>query len=165
MDDGRSHRIVLVAHCLLNANAQAEGLARYAGVHAIIGELAGRGYSIVQLPCPEMAHVGCARQPFGPEVRESAEYRDLCVRLADRVADDVEQYLRCDVKTVAMVGLEGSQTCAVTRSCFGDTEGCDSPGMFVEELHKRLDAHGVHFLGISHREPEDNIPEVVAHLR
>jgi len=156
MNDARSQRIVLVAHCLLNANAKPIGHSHYAGVHAVIGELAGRGYAIVQLPCPEMRHAGCCRQPGEPTLYESAAYSELCVRLADVVAADVEAYLECGVVTVAFVGLEGGMTCAVHG---------DVPGVFTEELRTRLDRHDVHFLAISHQKPEDNIPEVLAHLR
>lgn len=154
--DARSQKTVLVAHCLLNANARSAGEAHYAGVHAIIGELAGRGYAIVQLPCPEVLHAGCCRQPCAPALLESSDYRELCARLADGVAADVEAYLECGVVTVAVVGLEGDGTCAVNG---------DSPGVFTSELRMRLDPHNIHFLAISHQEPEDNIPSVLAHLR
>lgn len=165
IEDARSHRIIYVAHCLLNANAMAAGQAHFAGVHAIIGELAGRGYAIVQLPCPEMAHEGCGRKPGTDALYESEEYRALCAALADGVAADVEKYLQCGVKTVAVVGLEGSGTCAVgSVSADPEVAHC-APGVFVEELRTRLDPHGVRFLSISHAEPEDNIPGVLANLR
>jgi len=143
----------------------AAGQAHFAGVHAIIGELAGRGYAIVQLPCPEMGQEGCGREPGTDALYESKEYRALCATLADGVAADVETYLQCGVKTVAVVGLEGSGTCAVGRVSADETVAHCAPGVFVEELRTRLDPHGVHFLSISHGEPEENIPDVLAHLR
>ena len=38
--DLRGRRVVLVSHCLLNANSKVEGLAPYMGVHPLIARLA-----------------------------------------------------------------------------------------------------------------------------
>jgi len=162
--DGRSHRIVLVAHCLLNANAKAEGSAWYAGVHAVIGDLAGRGYSIVQLPCPEIHHMGPGRELLDPQIFETSEYQQLCARLADTVAEEVESYQQAGVKTVAVVGIEGGPSCAVNepwRDCDDEQTG---PGVFTIELRKRLEPQGIKFLTVTHRQPEDNIPAVIEGL-
>lgn len=163
--DGRSHRIVLVAHCLLNANAKAEGDAWFAGVHAVIGDLAGRAYSIVQLPCPEIAHIGPGRDSIDPAVFETTEYQQLCASLADDVAAQVDQYQRVGVKTVAVVGIEGGPSCAVFEPRRDEFDEESKPGVFIVELRKRLEPQGVHFLSVSHHQREDNIPAVLEGLR
>lgn len=163
--DGRSHRIVLVAHCLLNANSKAEGSAWYAGVHAVIGDLAGRGYSVIQLPCPEVLHMGPGREELDPAIFETAEYQQLCASLADTVAEGVDRYQRVGVKTVAVVGIEGGRSCAVFEPRRDEFDEESTPGVFIVELRKRLEQQGVHFLSVSHRERDDNIPAVLEGLR
>jgi len=159
--DGRSHRIVLVAHCLLNANAKAEGSAWYAGVHAVIGDLAGRGYSVIQLPCPEILHMGPGRELLDPAIFETAEYQELCASLADTVAEEVDRYQRVGVKTVAVVGIEGGPSCAVFEPRRDEFDEESKPGVFTLELRKRLEPQGVHFLSVSHHQRDDNIPAVL----
>lgn len=163
--DARSSRIVLVSHCLLNANARARGTAWYAGVHAVIGELAGRGYSIVQLPCPEGQYVGPGREPLDPATFQTEEYAQLCAKLADDVLKDVELYLEQGVKTVAVVGIEGSPSCGVFASSASGNDADAVSGIFMSALRDRLESHGVNFLSISRSQPEDNIQGVVGGLR
>lgn len=163
--DGRSHRVVLVAHCLLNANAKAEGSAWYAGVHAVIGDLAGRGYSIIQLPCPEIVHVGPGRELMDPATFETAEYQQVCASLADEIAADVDRYRLVGVKTVAVVGIEGGPSCAVYEPRRDEFDQESAPGVFTIELRKRLEPLGVRFVSVSHHQFEDNIPAVLDSLR
>ena len=162
--DGRSHRIVLVAHCLLNANAKAQGSAWYSGVHAVIGDLAGRGYSVVQLPCPELLHMGPGREVLDPAIFETDEYQQLCASLADSVAEDVDRYQRVGVKTVAVVGIEGGPSCAVFEPRRNEGDEDSKPGVFTIELRKRLEPQGVRFVSVSHQQREDNIPAVLEGL-
>ena len=60
--DRRSKKIVLVAQCILNQNAKIDGCAHYPGAIEGVAEVLIRsGCGIVQLPCPEVMHLGLDR--------------------------------------------------------------------------------------------------------
>lgn len=61
--DKRSRKIVLVAHCVLNQNSKIDGCAHYPGpIKEVIELLISAGCGIVQLPCPELMHLGLDRR-------------------------------------------------------------------------------------------------------
>jgi len=129
--------------------------------HLAIGDLAGRGYSVLQLPCPEILHMGPGRELIDPTVFETAEYQELCSTLADDVAQEVDRYQRVGVKTVAVVGIEGGPSCAVFEPRRDEFDEESKPGVFTAELRKRLEPQGIHFLSVSHHQRDDNIPAVL----
>ena len=60
--DRRSKKIILVAQCILNQNAKIDGCAHYPGAIEGVAEVLIRsGCGIVQLPCPEVMHLGLDR--------------------------------------------------------------------------------------------------------
>jgi predicted secreted protein len=59
---GKAPRFAYVAHCLMNANAKVDEWAPCAGVHpGLFGLLRQKGYTIRQMPCPELAFAGLNR--------------------------------------------------------------------------------------------------------
>ena len=60
--DGRSKRVIFLAHCLLNQNAISDGTAvRPAAYRELIQLLLDAEAGIVQLPCPELCCLGLDR--------------------------------------------------------------------------------------------------------
>ena len=60
--DGRSKRVLFVAHCLLNQNAISDGTADYPACHAdIVRMLLDAQVGIVQMNCPELCCLGLDR--------------------------------------------------------------------------------------------------------
>ena len=88
-----SRKVAFIAHCLLNQNAKVEGGAKRPGMwEPVIDLLRERGYTIRQMPCPELAFGG-ARRFWG--VREQFDtqlYREHCRRLAKLVAAVMAQH-------------------------------------------------------------------------
>jgi hypothetical protein len=79
--DVRSKKIVLVAHCVLNQNAIADGTADFAGTdEAVVRRLLEAGIGILQLPCPELNCLGLDRgDPKGgerPLLEENSRIRE-----------------------------------------------------------------------------------------
>lgn len=163
--DVRGRRIVLAAHCLLNANAKVEGLAEYAGVHPIVGELAARGVGIVQMPCAEFGACGMARWGQVREQYENPAFIGYCESLADDALDLVAEYQRCGYEVLGVVGIDGSPTCGVRRSASGPAWGGEpgaerwaqvvshagsspEPGVHVAALQERLKPLGLRFTAI-----------------
>lgn len=168
----RSRRVLLVCHCVLNANSRIEGLARYEGVHPIVAELRERGYGLVQLPCPEFVFDGLQRPPRALEDYDTPEYRSLCLRLAEDIERDVSAYERDGVHVEAVVGVEGSPSCGVsiTNTARGaERTGAVSvrapgAGVFISVLRERLGPRGVAFVGVDSHEADLGVASVLEAL-
>ncbi len=157
LNDARSGRIVLAAHCLLNQNAKVAGLAAHPGVFAPLVPLwAKSGAGIIQLPCPECVHLGPAR-PVGSDTVEQYDtpaYRAACARLARRVAAETLAYRDAGYAVLGVLGVEGSPSCSVSRAPRLGPDGrarlVAGRGLFVAALMRRFKAAGldIPFLGI-----------------
>ena len=61
-NDGRSKRVVLVAHCFLNQNSISDGTAVYpAAFKDLVVFFLNADIGIVQMPCPELCCLGLDR--------------------------------------------------------------------------------------------------------
>jgi len=176
----RSRKIAILAHCLLNASSKVEGLASYRGVHPIVQALGDRGYGIVQLPCPELTSHGMKRWGQTIEQYDTPFFQEHCARLAEDVALQVREYVRCGYQVGPLIGLQGSPSCGITTTSSGDWGGhypeedmariraarerIDGSGVFVRELVKRLEPLGVVFVGIDEREIDDGVGRIVQDL-
>jgi predicted secreted protein len=129
-DDRRSHKIAFVAHCLLNQNAKVAGTAGWpAMVNPVVDVLSQANVGIVQLPCPEIEHLGVSR-PTGEDTKEQydrPEYRACCLRLAQQIVRKAQQYISAGYRVVCILGVEGSPSCSVsmvpTRNGLADGSG------------------------------------------
>jgi len=178
--DLRGRRVVLVSHCLLNANSKVEGLAPYMGVHPLIARLAEAGAGVVQLPCPELAMCGMRRWGQTREQLDHPAFREHCARLADDAVRQVGEYQRCGYRVLGMVGVEGSPSCGVARSASGTwggehapqdwadvvsrVEASDAPGLLIEALRERLAPLGVPFVAIDESREGHGVEDVMAAL-
>lgn len=142
--DRRGKKLLFLAHCLLNQNAKAEGLAGYRGIfEPLIRLLIRTGVGLVQLPCPETACLGLAR-PLGTDTVEqydTAKYRDVCRRLAKVTVREIRAYQKAGYKVAAILGVEGSPSCSVDRAprlVGGKRRLLKGSGLFVEALRREL---------------------------
>src|SRR5213595_541361 len=108
-----SRKVAFIAHCLLNQNAKVEGGAKRPGMwEPVIDLLRERGYTIRQMPCPELAFGG-ARRFWG--VREQFDtplYRRHCRRLAKLVAAVIGQHAAAG-DDVVLIGVDSSPTMGI----------------------------------------------------
>ncbi|HEU4547582.1 MAG TPA: hypothetical protein VFR88_14930 [Microlunatus sp.] len=127
--DGRSRRVVVLSHCLLNQNTRYPGGAACPGaVPAALQPYLDDGAGLVQMPCPEQRLWGGVRRPpmlwalahrrataLAPLVLPVIEryLRWRYARLARTVARDVADAARDGVDVVAVVGVAGSPSCGV----------------------------------------------------
>jgi predicted secreted protein len=174
MDDARSQRIVVVAHCLLNQNAKVPGLATHRGTFSpLVPVLEEAGVGIVQLPCPELTHLGPSR-PLGTDTVEqydTPEYRAACLDIARRAAAEAAAYQEAGYRLVCVLGVEGSPSCSVSRAphLVGQDRSQLQPGMgiFMEVLQHQLEAAGLGtpFLGIPESEEAGHLGSAMTRLR
>jgi predicted secreted protein len=151
--DKRSGKIALVAHCLLNQNSRAMGLAKgSSAIKEIVEFLIQKEIGIIQMPCPELAYAGVSRQPKTKEQYDNARFRGYCRKIADEIANQMRKYAKGGVKLKIVLGVEGSPSCSVNKNS----------GIFMEELRLKLEKHGISapFYGISFEHLKDYIAEL-----
>ena len=148
-------RVAFIAHCLLNQNAKVEGGAKRPAMwEPVIDLLRERGYTIRQMPCPELAFGG-ARRFWG--VREQFDtplYRRHCRRLASLVAAVMEKHVEAH-DDVVLIGVDSSPTMGIDftpsaphwggKPDIGEDDSTlvRGDGIFLEELEAELEARGL----------------------
>lgn len=151
--DKRSGKIVLVAHCILNQNSRALGLAWKKGaVDEVVDFLMRSGVGIIQMPCPELTYAGSLRKPKTREQYNNATFRRHCRKIADKTTNQILEYAKGRVKLKLVVGVDGSPSCGVK----------ETQGIFIEELHSALDKVGIlpPFCGIRPESLREDIAEM-----
>ena len=121
----RNKKIIYTAHCVLNQNSVIKGWERStSSFKSIIDLIIKEDISIIQLPCPELKHLGLNRPPLSKEAYDTKDYRQLCSKLAKAVVKEMLIYKKEDYKIIGLIGIEESPTC----------DAKENPGIFMEEL-------------------------------
>jgi predicted secreted protein len=139
--DGRSRRVVAVIECVLNQNARDEGAAVSPAVnHEVLRLCREHAVGLLQMPCPEMRHLGLARtRPPGTSIRDALDTdagRQCCREISIEVVDRLQDYARngCDVLAV-LGGNPQSPGCAVHP---GPDGLLATSGVLMQELQAEL---------------------------
>jgi len=150
-NDGRSKKVIFIAHCILNQNAISDGTAVYpAAFKAIIGALLKEDIGIFQMPCPEFSCLGLDRgnihgadspvtvenTRIRREMQAGAAGRKLAA-LADYVVQQLLDYHRHGFQIVGIIGANRSPNCGVDTTS-DDNRETEGKGLFMELLSKRL---------------------------
>lgn len=149
--DGRSKRVVFVAHCLLNQNAISDGTAVYpAAFREIVALFLDAEIGIVQMPCPEFTCLGLDRGNIygadSPVVVENTRIREemkkdapdqKLSRLADFVVQQILEYRRYGFEVVGIVGANRSPNCGVESTSDHNAE-INGMGLFMEKIAQKL---------------------------
>ncbi len=132
--DERGGQVVLLSHCLLNENTRYLGGAGRGGcVREIVDACAAEGLGMVQMPCPEEAAWGGVLKrrllfAYGSSrwlprplravmLRAVLTYTGLVYRrLARQTARRVVDYRDSGLDVAAIVGVDGSPSCGLTRT-------------------------------------------------
>jgi predicted secreted protein len=161
----RATRVAYLAHCLLNANSKVDEGARCAGAFApLVGLLRRHGWTLRQLPCPELAFAGLNRFWAVREQYDTPAFRAHCRALAAPSVAMIAADRRRGAD-VLVIGLDGSPTMGVRLTASSGEWGGrpDKPrdedypvvagrGLFVETVAALLEergVHGVRFTGIA----------------
>jgi predicted secreted protein len=148
----RSRKIVILCHCLLNANAKIAGLAHYGGaLLPVVNTYLSSGAGIIQLPCPETTYLGVKRWGMTRDQYDTPYYRRHCRHLLAPYLEQLLDYRHNSYSIEAIVGIDGSPSCGVRFTCEGYCGGMIDPqhpqasrevagqGVFIEELVKMLE--------------------------
>lgn len=130
----RKKALVLVSHCILNQNSVINGWERaQGGFNTVIKTLMDQNLGIIQLPCPELKHLGCNRPPKTKEEYSTTAYIELCSKLAKEQVDSLLEYKNNDYTFLGLIGISNSPTC--------DT--LNKKGVFMEIFLKLCADHGI----------------------
>ncbi|MBX5328862.1 MAG: hypothetical protein QHH18_04920 [Candidatus Bathyarchaeota archaeon] len=156
--DNRSGKIVLVAHCILNQNSRVFGLAeRSSAITEIVDFLIRKDLGVIQLPCPELTYAGMSRPPKTKEQYLTTTFREHCKKIAEDIAEQIQEYEKCRIKLKLVLGVAGSPSCNVA----GDLKVEDF-GILMEELHHALSKRGISapFYGIRYNRLLEDLTEL-----
>jgi predicted secreted protein len=161
--DGRSLKIILVAHCVLNQNARHVDCADFpAMMKPLLAALQAQEIGIVQLPCPEMMVLGLGRDRDVPPletIRDALELTESAARLQpflDQIVYIIKEYRWQGFQILGILGKNGSPACGVETTSL-NTGPAPGEGIFIRLLRKRLEKEGLQ-IGIQgvddHRQQE-----------
>lgn len=155
-EDGRSKKVVFIAHCLLNQNSISDGTAVYpAAFKEVIDFFLNADIGIVQMPCPEFCCLGLDRGNFhgadSPVLIENTRIRTEMKKdisdtkleqLADYVVRQIIEYDQYGFKVVGIIGANRSPNCGVNTTSDNNEEVCGM-GLFIEKIFHRLSRENI----------------------
>jgi len=148
----RNKEIILLSHCILNSNSKVEELSSYAAIiPEIVNMLIEKKIGIIQLPCPEMTVYGVKRWGHVREQFDTPFFREKCREIIKPIMYQLINYVSNGYKITGLIGIDGSPSCGVYKSCSGDWGGelstnidisrkldtlkfISKPGIFIDEL-------------------------------
>lgn len=149
LEDKRSRKIAIVAHCILNQNSRVFGLAKKPSAIAEIVEfLMHNDMGIIQMPCPELTYAGILRETQTKNQYDNAKFRSHCNKIAEEIVEQIQEYFKGEITAKIVIGVDGSPSCGVTDS-----------GILIEELRSILKKKGltVPFHGIRYERLSEDI--------
>lgn len=173
--DGRSKKVIFLAHCLLNQNAISTAVYP-AAFQELVQLLLDREVGIVQMPCPELCCLGLDRGDVHgaerPVVEENTRIRRAMEKdgprqkreaLADLVAEQVQEYHKHGFQVLGIVGANRSPNCGVETTSDFDRE-VEGRGAFMEAIAQRLEAAGISVPMLGLKGSDDAAQKVAALL-
>ena len=157
----RSHKVLIVCHCLLNANAKIYPLALTGGIYREVLETYIRdGIGLFQLPCPELSYLGVNRWGMTREQYDHPNFRSHCKEILKHPVNQIEALFQEHYEIIGVLGMDGSPNCGVHLTCEGFTGGgicsqndiasqihklrfVDGQGIFMEILAKMLQSRNI----------------------
>lgn len=181
----RSKKIIFLAHCIMNVNAKVEGLASYpAVVRGLVDFLADHEVGIIQLPCPETEILGVQRWGHVKDQLSHPFFTECYARLLTPFVRQAAMYLEQGYTIIGVVGIDGSPSCGVQKTCrskqwggdFLDSEATwkkvetlewvNEPGIFMETFQKMLAEKSLHlrFFSLDETDAAESLPRLKEEL-
>ena len=175
--DGRSKKVIFLAHCLLNQNAISDGTAVCpAAFGELIQLLLDHEVGVVQMSCPELCCLGLDRGDVHgadrPVVEENTRIRRAMEKdgprqkreaLADLVAEQVQEYHKHGFQVLGIVGANRSPNCGLETTSDFDRE-VEGRGAFMDAIAQQLEAAGISVPMLGLKGSDDAAQKVAALL-
>lgn len=155
-EDGRSKKVIFIAHCFLNQNSISDGTAIYPAAFKEISEILLKAdIGIAQMPCPELYCLGLDRgNIYGadtPVVVENTRIRAEMKKgisnarldqLVDYIIYQITEYMKYGFEVVGIIGVNRSPNCGVDTTSDNNAE-VKGNGLFIEKISSRLSEKGI----------------------
>lgn len=157
-------KVILLCHCVINEKSKVKKTEFNppGDIKEFINLLIDNEIGIIQLPCPEMTCYGLKRWGHVKEQFDTSHYRKICRELFQPYLEQIIEYISNDYKIIGLVGIEGSPTCGIYKTCCGKWGGelgsnpclqdtlntiilADESGIFIEEIKKILSENNISF--------------------
>lgn len=126
----RRKKIIVLSHCILNQNSVVHPLARAKGAYtAIVQKILNEEIGMIQLPCPELLHLGEDRPPTTKKDYDTPEFRQLCKTLLQNPMLQIKEYQRNGYEILGILGINESPTCSLL----------EERGILMEEFESALE--------------------------
>lgn len=132
----RSKKILIVCHCLLNANAKVYPLAACGGVfREVLHDHIESGVGLFQLPCPETGYLGLNRWGMTREQYDHPRFHQYCREILTPCLHQLTAFVQAGYQIDGVIGMDGSPNCGVVRTCSGFCGGeIGAPGNVARQL-------------------------------
>ena len=149
--DGRSKKVVFIAHCILNQNSISDGTAVFpAAFKEVIKKFLDADIGIVQMPCPELCCLGLNRgndngaddpvvienTRIRKEMQKGETHKLLMVQV-DYVMKQITEYNAYGFEIIGIIGANRSPNCGVETTSDFNKE-ISGKGVFMSELSNRI---------------------------
>lgn len=155
-NDGRSKKVVFIAHCFLNQNSISDGTAIYpSAFRSLIDYFLNADIGIVQMPCPELFCLGLDRGDIHGADRsvvventrirsemKSKIHNVELIKLADYVVQQILEYKKHNFEIVGIIGANRSPTCGVDTTS-NDNAEVNGMGLFMNEISHQISRENV----------------------
>lgn len=122
--------IIFVSHCVLNIASkvvmynEAEMAAEEDLRRKFVSKAVSQGVQLIQLPCPEFIMYGSRRWGHVSEQFDTPYFRSQCRKLLEDYLLQIKEYLSNDrFRILGIVGIDGSPSCGVDYTCYGNWGG------------------------------------------
>ena len=122
--------IIFVSHCVLNIASkvvmynEAEMAAEEDLRRKFVSKAVSQGVQLIQLPCPEFIMYGSRRWGHVSEQFDTPFFRSQCRKLLEDCIFQIKEYLSNDrFRILGIVGIDGSPSCGVDYTCYGNWGG------------------------------------------
>lgn len=124
-------KIIFVSHCILNTASkvimynQEEIDAEETLRKQFMRQVIDNDIQVIQLPCPEFTLYGAKRWGHVSSQFDNVFFRSHCRKLLSPILDQLKEYLANGERfqVLGFVGVDGSPSCGVDYTCFGDWYG------------------------------------------
>ena len=164
--DGRSNRVVFLAHCAVNQNARHVNCADFpAFMDPLLDALQEYEVGIVQMMCPEMMAIGLGRDRDVPPVETITEAlqqdkaQERLYTLAMEVVYMIKEYRFQGFNILGILGKNGSPTCGVSQITNIELKQEKGEGEFIRILRQALEKEKIkiEIKGIDDHRQEESI--------
>ena len=180
----RNKKILILSHCILNVNAKVYGLANYEGcLSQLIEPLIKKGFGFLQLPCPEMMTCGVNRWGQVKEQYETSFFKQQYKKMLVPIINQLLDYKNNGYIINGVIGIDGSPSCGVNKTCRGDWGGeitnflnldeklnslknVDESGVFMEVFFKLLQKNDLKlsFFALDEENPTASVQYILKEL-